>query len=1273
MTITQKIINYLAGYNISEKVEQLHHAIKEKDNTIHQLKETCKGIEEKYQSLYTQQNEISNEITKYKEENIRLESEKKLQSSQICNLKNELQNYEEIISEEKNKNNETLEKLTDTINKCNKLEINIDEYKSYNNKLQSFISQSNEDIARLKNEISSLTESISAKENEIHDLSRKNNELSEAYCRLQNQLQTVSYEMQDLKNENETLESNCEKHLERNNQIDNENKKLQEQLNELNLKYNNLNSMYNELYSKHEESIKQSHSDEEIRNLEKQIQTNEEAIASLIQTLSIKEDELRRIKDEKKHLEKALEDERVQIISQSTKISKYNNLNNILYEENKQLKNRIDSLENRLKNDNISSKEESNKQESLSLDSQVNLESSQKEAGKSNSIEERSAKTPIPKSYRPVKNKEQEAFQLSDGNIVDFPEITNDTDDTTSRSIRYVYNDKGEIIDADNFFRMSSAEEIAHVSRMLSEADIKSSKYWTCGICRARVKIAHRRYGNNKESLFFMHAQKNVNCPWTIMSDKSNDNHYEGIDIEELTEEEIKTALSSDTNVLRRDLKLKIISLLNSEKSNALGVTDVNMDKIIRSNFPYMKWRRPDISFNFKDRKVVIELQNNNVDLDTIVDKDIFYRINNVQVIWVFGNGNESKYDYMKLFNYKNTLFANHRNVFVLDKEALEESISRDELLLKCNWLDEDNKWKFTLENSNTNGKLIILEELTFDDESCKPYYFNVNEAYFTKHPEAYTEYMGTLISREGLKKSIEDKWVNSNLYQDALTEMRKTGKYAEISKYGDLWGFRFNNKSLINPIFTSEPKLQDNRFYKVALNNKLGIVDKYGMKIIDWDNDFDYDDIYYDDINNCIIFTKDSKMGVADKLGNEIVPATYESIEPWDKGIFKVQKGNRYGLIDLNNNIITDIKYNKIGKLESGSAKVTITHPTQSWRQLENYIDKKGKLISKYSDLNDEYCLVQEFELLGVCDKLRNTKIPCLYDDIQLWVDDLVRVKSNGKWGVINISDNSIRIPIKYDSIGNFIHGVANVTFVGTKSCINIRGEEVVEKSIGLQNSLAKTLKSGKWGIEDNNGNEIVAHMYDEIGSFRRRLIGIINNRVVKLDAYYDYPIPMIGRLMNEENNKYMINIAGVSSYISIRQLMNMNLNRTDVFNNNDICDKLGFMNIDFINERHELRYISESNKSKLLSFGDKNSNFTLGEIIEGKISNIKKTKKKSGEYRIVSVLVKFPDSRITVVKANNFNTSNKNINDYNINDSIRLKKLGFDDNIDRTIWQVL
>lgn len=1112
MSFTSQIINILAGYDVIKKERQLNQSLSEKDKAISKLQGEHARLAYKYENCNTQLKQKESECAVYVEKNSTLEAELEQIHKQSLDLENRFQDFQTKLSQKEDENRELDSKLQDAVSEKERLQAQNVEYEDKNNHLLSSNKQLNEDVSCLNNQVKALSESISLKENEVSDLSQKNNTLSESCCALQKDLQTVSDEIQKIKLINKTLELNCEKYIENNNQLQTRNKELQEQLNEVN--------------SKSEEYINQNSSEEEIKNLEKQIQKNEEEISSLNRTLTIKEDDIKRIKEENKHLIQAIEDERNKIISLSTKVSKYNNLNNILYEENKQLKNRVSILETKLQNENISEKEYSNQSESFINDSLEGTPQNQ-ENNIQNSIDsthtnDKPIKTLSPKTSKSAISKEQEALQLSEGNIVDFPEIVNNASDTTIRSIRYVYNDKGEIIDADLFFQKSSAEEISHVSRMLSEADIKNGKYWTCGICRARVKIAHRRYRNDKESLFFIHAQKNINCPWTISADKSKDYYTEGIDIEELTEDEIETELNSDSKVIYRNLKLKIVSLLNSEKSKAMGVAEVCMDKIIRSNSPYMKWRRPDISFNFKDRKVVIELQNNNVDLDTIVDKDIFYRLNNIQVIWIFGNGEESRYDYMKLFNYKNTLFANHRNVFVLDKQAMEESTLRDEFLLKCNWLDENNMWKFTLENSSTNGILILLNELTFDDEFCKPYYFDANEPYFKKYPEARTEYMDTLISREGLKKSIEEKWVNNSLYQDALTEMRKSGKYAEISKYGDLWGFRFNTKSLINPIFTCEPKLQDNKFYKVTLNHKLGIVDKFGMKIIDWDNDFDYDDIYYDDINNCIIYIKDYKVGVADKLGNEIIPAIYHSIEPWSNGIFKVQKDNRFGLINLNNNIIADIKYNEIGKLEAGRAKVTITHPVQSWRQLENYIDNKGKLVSKYSSLNDEYSLVQEFGLFGVCDKLTNIKVPCIYDEIKLWVDDLVRVKSNDKWGVIKISDNSICIPIKYDSIGNYIHGIANVTYVGTKSCINIKGEEVVEKRIQLQNTLAKTLKAGKWGIEDKNGNEIVTHVYDEIGSFRRRLIGIINNRIVKLDAYYDYPIPMMGKLENEENNKY-------------------------------------------------------------------------------------------------------------------------------------------------------
>lgn len=1264
MSFTNKIINILAGYDIFKKERELNHSLSEKDKTISQLQEDYARLVYKYENCHTQLQQKESEYTVYVDKNATLESELEQMHKQILYLENRSQDVQAKLSQQEDESRELGNKLQDAVREKELSQAKNMEYEDKNILLLSSNNQLNKEVSCLRDQVKTLTESISLKENDIYNLSLENSALSESCCALQKNLQTASDEIQEIKLINKTLESDREKYIEDNNQLEIKNRELQAQLNDLN--------------SESEEYINQNSSGEEIRNLEKQIQKNEEEISSLHRTLTIKEDDIKRIREENKHLIKAVEDERNKIISLSTKVSKYNNLNNILYEENKQLKNSISVLEAKLKKENISDREYSTPLESFINDSPDSVPQNQGNNIQSTIVpipgNDKAIKKVISKISKSVISKEQEALQLSDGNIVDFPEIINDATDTTVRSIRYVYNDKGEIIDADLFFQQSSAEEISHVSRMLSEADIRNGKFWVCGMCRERVKIAHRTYRNNKESLFFIHAQKNVNCPWTITASQSRDDYVEGVDIEELTADEIEIELNSDLKAIYRNLKLKIVSLLHSDKSKAMGVSEVCMDKIIRSNFPYMKWRRPDISFNFRERKVVIELQNNNVTLDTIVDKDIFYRLNNIQVIWIFGNGEESRYDYMKLFNYKNTLFANHRNVFVVDKQAMKESTLRDELLLKCNWLDENNMWKFTIENSNTNGKLILLKELTFDDEFCKPYYFDANELYFRKHPEARTEYMDTLISREGLKKSIENKWMNSSLYQDTLTEMRKSGKYAEISKYGDLWGFRFNTQSLINPIFTCEPELQDNKFYKVTFNQKLGIVNKYGMKIIDWDNDFDYDDIYYDDINNCIIYIKDHKAGVADKLGHEIIPAIYHSIEPWSNGIFKAQKDNKFGLINLDNNTIADFRYNEIGKLEANRAKVTIIHPVQSWKQLESYIDKKGKLISStYSNLNDEYSLVQEFGLFGVCDKQTNIKIPCIYDEIKLWVEDLVRVKSNGKWGVIKISDNSICIPIKYDSIGNYIHGIANVTYIGTKSCINVKGEEVVEKRIQLQNTFVKTLKAGKWGIEDKYGNEIVTHIYDEIGSFRRRLIGIINNRIVKLNAYYDYPILMTGRLEADENNKYIIDIAGVKCYISKKQLQNFGLNKNNLFDKNNMCDKLGFMNMNFNKGSYALRYLNEKNLTKVLSYGDRNSNFRMNEVIEGNITRIKRKSNKSGEKRIVNVTVRFSNHSTTVVSAFDFENSKKDIHNYSLNDSIKLKKLGFNDSLDRTVWEIL
>ena len=247
----------------------------------------------------------------------------------------------------------------------------------------------------------------------------------------------------------------------------------------------------------------------------------------------------------------------------------------------------------------------------------------------------------------------------------------------------------------------------------------------------------------------------------------------------------------------------------------------------------YMKWRRPDISFEFKGRKMVIELQKRRQTLTTIVDKDVFYRLNDTHVIWIFGSDSDTSYDYMRQSNYKNTMFDNHRNVFVFDKDAQENSEQQNILLLKCNWLEANDDWSILLENSGTNGKLVTFADLTYDDEYCKPYYFDANEAYFQMNPEAREAYLKSRVSREDLLKSLEEKWTRDPNYEEAINHMKLYGLKAFPFKcrVNNLWGFRHNTTTLMQPIFDVEPKVLANGYYLVKQQGKLGVLNSYAEK----------------------------------------------------------------------------------------------------------------------------------------------------------------------------------------------------------------------------------------------------------------------------------------------------------------------------------------------------------------------------------------------------------------------------------------------------------
>jgi len=114
---------------------------------------------------------------------------------------------------------------------------------------------------------------------------------------------------------------------------------------------------------------------------------------------------------------------------------------------------------------------------------------------------------------------------------------------------------------------------------------------------------------------------------------------------------------------------------------------------------------------------------------------------------------------------------------------------------------------------------------------------------------------------------------------------------------------------------------------------------------------------------------------------------------------------------------------------------------------------------------------------LYGVEDSLRNVVVPAKYD--RVWIgykENGVRVKLNGKWGMINLDGKEV-IPIKYKAF----------------------------KGVNFKNINVTLDFNNKYGVIDNSGNIIIPFDYDDLTftlklnyvfSKNSNLVGLINDK---------------------------------------------------------------------------------------------------------------------------------------------------------------------------------
>lgn len=264
-----------------------------------------------------------------------------------------------------------------------------------------------------------------------------------------------------------------------------------------------------------------------------------------------------------------------------------------------------------------------------------------------------------------------------------------------------------ETIAAEDLLRLDEAEfsilrRATLQARVNRKRGINSARF-LCSICKHPLFLS--RFNTKGANRWFVHDGKSEQCPWhegnRLSPDQTKALIYRGQQ-EGAKHHEYK-------NFLAKWLKL-----------NA-SVSDVCLEQTTYSEVMKGEWRRPDVKCTYKGQKLVFEIQLSYTFLSDVIERDAFYKREGIFIIWIF-----SSFD-LNRATVKDEAFFNRRNLFVLDADAMQQTLARNKLTFSgyrhspC-LIDDQfyDVWE---------SDFIALEEVNFPRDTFRPYFFDYEAA----------------------------------------------------------------------------------------------------------------------------------------------------------------------------------------------------------------------------------------------------------------------------------------------------------------------------------------------------------------------------------------------------------------------------------------------------------------------------------------------------------------------------------------------------------------
>lgn len=287
----------------------------------------------------------------------------------------------------------------------------------------------------------------------------------------------------------------------------------------------------------------------------------------------------------------------------------------------------------------------------------------------------------------------------------------------------------------------------------------------------------------------------------------------------------------------------------------------------------------------------------------------------------------------------------------------------------------------------------------------------------------------------------------------------------------------------------------------------------------------------------------KDSKWGVIDLYGLQILPFEYEDITIYSSNLFRVVKNEKEGLVNNSNEVILDIIYDKLRKEKDeyilklankygvknfkGETKIPfdydqiikkgntyIIRNNKSWGALNN----EGKMIvpiefTKIRKVDFNLLQIEKDSLLGLQTAEGFQVLACKYDGIQVLINQTIICNQSGKFNIKDFKGDHLTTTT-YKSLEYVSDSIYIASDGEQKFLIDLNGKLILDQTYeDLQFTRVGTFKAYNkntgYGLLDKDLNILLKVEHEEIGEYSELRASILNDKYGFVDEYGKQVIP--------------------------------------------------------------------------------------------------------------------------------------------------------------------